>query len=92
MTQSLTDWLQRSRYTVVAVDPGSGHLRVRGHEDACRDLACGPETTVVIAEEGTAGLASLLPGDIVRLEDDGARGRRVVVVRRVWDELTSPEF
>ena len=31
-------------------------------------------------------------GDIVRVEETAGRPERIVVVRRVWEELTSPEW
>jgi hypothetical protein len=37
-------------------------------------------------------LDALNPGDIIRVEGAADRPDRIVVVRRVWDELTSPEF
>lgn len=93
MTQSLTDWLQQSRMVVVAVDPEHHRVRVRGEGDACSDLACA-DTTVVVTEDGPAGLETLNAGDIVRVQPATAPGttQRIVVVRRVWDELTSPEW
>ena len=92
MTQSLTDWLQQSRLIVVAVDPERGHLRVKGQADACRDLSCS-ERTVVVTDEGQGpSLAVLNPGDIVKIEERAGRPQRIVVVRRVWEELTSPEW
>jgi hypothetical protein len=51
------------------------------------------ERTLVISEDGaTPGLASLNAGDIVRIEETAGRPERIVVVRRVWEELTSPEW
>ena len=50
MTQSLTDWLQKTRLTVVEVDAARHRLRVRGDADACSELACG-ERTVVRADK-----------------------------------------
>ena len=91
MSQSLTDWLQQSRYTVVRVDKERGQVRVRAHGDACTDLACG-EPALVMAEDGPTGLDTLNPGDIIRLDQEAGRPDRIVVVRRVWEELTSPEF
>ena len=35
MTQSLTDWIQQARVTIVEVDAEGGRLRVRGASDAC---------------------------------------------------------
>jgi hypothetical protein len=89
---SLTDWLQTYRHTVVAADPASGQLRLKVAGEGCRDLACG-DRTLILDEEGRAtALAALRPGDIVRLDTAPGGAVRVVVVRRAWDELTSPEF
>jgi hypothetical protein len=92
MTQSFTDWLETSRYVVVSVDPAAGRLRVRGTGDACQDLSCQPELRVQAEEGMLTGLAGVNAGDIVRLESREGRATEVVIVRRVWDELTSPEF
>ena len=91
MTQSITEWLQQSRLTVVAVDPVGGRLRLRNEAEACSDLHCGEET-VVMTEDGAADLGAINAGDIVKVEASAGYARRVVVVRRAWDELTSPEF
>lgn len=91
MTQSTTDWLQQSRFTVVQVDSERRRVRVKGHTDACTDFSCGPES-VVLAEEGQVGLDALNPGDVVRVEAGPGGAERIIVVRRVWEELTSPEF
>ena len=92
MAQSLTDWLQRSRLTVVSVDREAGRLRVKGEADACRDLAC-QQGTLVVTDEGTgADLARLNPGDIIKVEPSPGEPQRIVVVRRVWEEFTSPEM
>jgi hypothetical protein len=46
-----------------------------------------------VTDEGTAAnLAALNPGDIVRIDESSGRPERIVVVRRVWEELTSPEW
>jgi hypothetical protein len=92
MAQSLTDWLQQSRVVVVGVDPAGRRVRVKSQADACTDLSCS-ERTLVVTEDGTApDLGALNAGDIVRLEERAGRLERIVVVRRVWDELTSPEW
>ena len=91
MTQSITEWLQHNRLIVVAVDTDGARLRLRNEAEACTDLHCGEET-VVKTEDGVADLGAINAGDIVRVEASAGRARRVVVVRRVWDELTSPEF
>lgn len=91
MTQSITEWLQHNRLIVVAVDTDGARLRLRNEAEACTDLHCGEET-VVTTEDGVADLGAINAGDIVRVEVSAGRARRIVVVRRVWDELTSPEF
>ncbi|MBI2205619.1 MAG: hypothetical protein HYU41_17370 [Candidatus Rokubacteria bacterium] len=91
MAGTLTDWLSESRLTVVAVHAESGRIRVKGAAEVCSDLDCGTEAEVH-ADDVTGGLAALNPGDIVRIESPAGMPRRIVVVRRVWDEIGSPEF
>jgi hypothetical protein len=90
MTTSLTDLLQKTRLTVVEVDAARRHLRVRGDADACSDLACG-ERTVVLADEGDGGLEALNPGDIIKVEPASGGTQTIVVLRRAWEEIASPE-
>ena len=90
---SLTDSLQQDRHIVVAVDPASRTIRVKGAADACSDLSCSEQTLVVSDDAGArTDLGTLNAGDIVKLEGPLDRPRRIVVVRRVWDELSSPEW
>jgi len=92
MTESVTDALQRHRVIVVAVDAPSGRVRIKGETDQCSDLSCTGET-MVCCDEGTGtDLGALNPGDVVKLEGPEGRPERIVVVRRAWDELTSPEW
>jgi hypothetical protein len=91
MTQSLTERLQQTRLTVVDVDASKGRLRVRGAADVCTELSCS-EQTIVLSDEGKAGLEALNPGDIVKVEPAGGRPEKIVVVRRVWEEIASPEI
>lgn len=91
MSTSLTERLQQDRLMVVEVDREHGRLRVRG--ETCHDLACHTRT-VVIGEDGAeAGVDTLYPGDIVRVESSGgAPVTRVIVLRRVWEGNASPEL
>jgi len=92
MSQSLTDWLQHSRFVVVAVDPARRQLRVKGQAEVCTDVSCS-ERTVVVTDEGTGpDLAAVNARDIVRIEEVSGRPERIIVVRRVWEELTTPEW
>jgi hypothetical protein len=90
MTNSLTDWLQKTRLTVVEIDAAKRHLRVRGDADACSVLTCG-ERTVVLADEGNGGLEALNPGDIIKVEPAHDGTQTIVVLRRAWEEIASPE-
>lgn len=89
---SLTDSLQQDRHIVVAVDAARHSVRIKGVADACTDLACSEQTLVVSDEGSRADLTALNAGDIVKLEGPPGRPARIVVVRRVWDELSSPEW
>lgn len=93
MTLSLTDWLQQNRLIVVSVNPSTRRVRLKGVGDVCTDVSCAEQTVVVTDDAAAAGLDALNAGDIVRLDGGTpARPERIVVVRRVWEELTSPEF
>jgi hypothetical protein len=73
------------------VDKAAGTLRVRGEAEVCTDLSCGE--AVVVTDEGTSrDLDRLNAGDIITLEQQDGRAREIRVVRRVWDEYSSPEW
>jgi hypothetical protein len=92
MAQSLTDWLQQSRLMVVEVDKAAGRLRVKGPSGTCTDLSC-RDQILVVTDDGTSDdLGALNPGDIIKLEPAAGRPEKIVVVRRVWEELASPEL
>jgi hypothetical protein len=83
--------VQMRRNTVLSVDPaarrfrsltGTGHVRVS-------DVSKG--TLVVTEEAQAAGLALLMPGDVIRVEAPYGQIQRIVVLRRGWQELESPE-
>jgi hypothetical protein len=92
MVESLSEYLQSSRLTVVEVLKEAGRLRVKGPAEACTDVSCGSAAVVEASDGPTGGLEALMPGDIIRLEPAALGGQRIVVIRRVWEELTSPEF
>ena len=88
-----TDSLQQDRHIVVAVDAARRTLRIKSAADACTDLSCSEQTLVVADDAGIrADLSALNAGDIVKLEGPEGSPRRIVVLRRVWDELGSPEW
>ena len=91
MAESLTEHIQNSRLVVVEVRHAEGRLRVRGEADVCTEVSCSAETLVVTDEDTEASLDTLHPGDIIKIEPAGASPDRIVVLRRAWDELASPE-
>jgi hypothetical protein len=92
MSQPLTEWLRHSRLLVVDVQHELGRVRVRSETDGCSDLACGAQAVVVDEAGATGSLDTLNPGDVIKVASEPGEPQRLVVVRRVWDELTSPEF
>ena len=94
VNENLTERLQQTRLMIVEVDRDHGRIRVKG--EACSDLSCHAQT-IVLTEDGTiAGVDALYPGDIVRVETDiaaeGTPVAKVVVLRRVWESIASPEL
>lgn len=91
MAYSLTDSLKYDRFSVVSVDKETRTVRVRSEAEACTDLSCGD--AVVVTDEGISrDLDQLNAGDIVTLEQKDGRAQQIRVVRRVWDEYSSPEW
>ena len=90
MAQSLTDLIQKSRLTVVEVDKKAGRLRVRDDSEMSTDLTC-HGSLVVTEEESRADLDLINPGDIIKVESKAGRPEKIVVVRRAWNEIGSPE-
>ena len=90
---SLTESLHQDRHVVVAVDLSRNTVRLKGTAEVCTDISCS-EQTIVLADDagGRAGLAMLHAGDIVKLEGPPTSPQRIVVLRRVWDELSTPEW
>jgi hypothetical protein len=91
MARSLTDRMMHERYHVVAVDKAAGRLRIRGEADMCSDLSCG-EAEIVTDEGRTRDLDEINPGDIIALEHVDGIAKEIRVVRRVFDEYSSPEW
>ncbi|HYS93256.1 MAG TPA: hypothetical protein VEL48_07480 [Candidatus Acidoferrales bacterium] len=91
MAMSITDSLKHNRYSVVSVDKAAALLRIKSEADICTDLGCG-EALVVTDEGRTRDLAEINPGDIITLEHENGQAKEIRVVRRVFDEYSSPEW
>ena len=88
---SLTDSLKQDRLNVVAVDKAAGRIRVKSEAEVCSDLGC--DGALVVTDEGQSNdLAKLNQGDIIMLETKNGRASQIRVVRRVYDEYSSPEW
>ncbi|MGH7399824.1 MAG: hypothetical protein ACRELW_20090 [Candidatus Rokuibacteriota bacterium] len=91
MAYRLPDSLKHNRFSIVSVDKAASTVRVRGEAEVCTDLSCGD--TVVVTDEGTSrNLEQLNAGDIVALEEKDGRAQEIRVVRRVYEEYSSPEW
>src|SRR2546427_3145676 len=90
MTQSLTEHIQSSRLVIVEVKRAEGRLRVRGEGDVCTELSCSAQTLVVTDEDTKAGLDTLHPGDIIKVEPAGGRPHKNLPPRPAWGEPASP--
>ena len=91
MARSLTDSLKHDRYSVVSVDKVAGRLRIKSEAALCTDFACG-EAEIVTDEGRTRDLDEINPGDIIMLEHKDGKAKEIRVVRRVFDEYSSPEW
>lgn len=91
MTMSLTDSLKHDRYSVVAVDDAAGRLRIKSEAEVCADFACG-EAEILTDGGRTRDLDEINPGDIIMLEHKDGKAKVIRVVRRVFDEYSSPEW
>jgi hypothetical protein len=90
MAYSLTDSLRHERFSVIDVDRAGGRLRVKAVEDVCTDVSC--HGAQIYDESGVSGLDRIYPGDIVTMEHQDGRVREITVVRRAYDEYSSPEW
>ncbi len=91
MAYSLTDSLKHERFQVVDVDKAAGRLRVKAVEDVCTDLSC--QGALVFDDAGDAcTLEKVYPGDIITMAEKDGRVRQITVVRRCYEEYSSPEW
>ncbi len=92
--EEFTEALQKSRAMIVGVN--GSQVILKGDDDVCSTLSCHEETRVVTEEGESRDLGQLLPGDIVKVETGEHGGQsapsKIVVLRRAWREIESPEF
>jgi hypothetical protein len=87
----LSGAVQIGRQTVLTVDPaGRRFLSVTGTGQV-RVSEVNKGTLVLTEEAQGGGLALLKPGDIIRVDAPRGQIQKIVVLRRGWQELESPE-
>lgn len=87
----LTGALQSGRHTVLNVDPGARRVLSLTGTGQVSVSEVDREARVVTDETQDAGLALLKPGDVIRVEAHAGQIQKIVVLRRGWQELESPE-
>lgn len=87
----MTGTLQAGRHTVLNVDPAARRFLSRTGTGQVSVSEVSKGTLVVTDETQGAGLALLRPGDVIRVEAPHGHIQKIVVLRRGWQELESPE-
>ncbi len=87
----LSTAVQTARDTVLNVDPAARRFLSVTGTGQVRVSEVSKGTPVVTEETQGAGLAQLKPGDVIRVEAPHGPIQRIVVLRRGWQELESPE-
>jgi hypothetical protein len=87
----LTGALQAGRHTVLNVDPAARRVLSLTGTGRVSVSEVDKEARVVTDETQDASLAFLKPGDVIRVEARSGQVQKIVVLRRGWQELESPE-
>ena len=88
----LTDALQSERLTVIEVNATHGHLvSVNGNPEH-RIVHRAARGVLVLSEAGqTVGLGSVHPGDIIKAHVRDGQTQQIIILRRAWAEIGTPE-
>jgi hypothetical protein len=87
----LSGTVQASRQTVLNVDPAGRRFLALTGTGQVRVSEVSKGALVVTDETQGAGLALLRPGDVIKVEAPHGQIQKIVVLRRGWQELESPE-
>jgi hypothetical protein len=87
----LSGAVQMGRQTVLNVDPAARRFLSVTGTGQVRVSEVNRGTLVLTEETQGGGLALLKPGDVIRVEPRHGQIQRIVVLRRGWQELESPE-
>ena len=91
--QSLTDFLQVGRMTVLEVKKDAGQIFCLEADGRIRVVEFNKEAAplIVTDKEQRADLRLLRAGDLIRVERKDGQAQKITVLRRGSDEVTSPE-
>jgi hypothetical protein len=89
--KSLTAAIQTGRMTVLKVNREANQIVSLNSEGRVRVTGVSNNTMVVTEDKKAADLALLNPGDLIQLEPRDGQIQRILVLRRAWQETTSPE-
>jgi hypothetical protein len=87
----LSGAVQATRQTVLNVDPAGQRFLALTGTGQVRVSEVSKGALVVTDETQGAGLALLRPGDVIKVEAPHGQIQKIVVLRRGWQELESPE-
>lgn len=83
--------VQMGRDTLLNVDPSTGRVLSVTGTGQVRVSDVSKSATVVTEETQGTNLSLLKAGDVIRVEAPRGQIQRIVVLRRGWQELESPE-
>ena len=89
--KSLTAAIQTGRMTVLKVNREANQIVSLNSEGRVRVTTVSNKTVVVTEDKKAADLALLNAGDLIQVEPRDGQIQRILVLRRAWQETTSPE-
>ena len=89
--KNLTAAIQTGRMTVLKVNRGANQIVSLNSEGRVRVTTVSNKAVVVTEDKKAADLALLNAGDLIQVEPRDGQIQRILVLRRAWQETTSPE-
>jgi len=89
--KNLTAAIQTGRMTVLKVNREANQIVSLNSEGRVRVTGVSNKAVVVTEDKKAADLALLNAGDLIQVEPRDGQIQRILVLRRAWQETTSPE-
>jgi hypothetical protein len=89
--KNLTAAIQTGRMTVLKVNREANQIVSLSSEGRVRVTTVSNKAVVVTEDKKAADLALLNAGDLIQVEPRDGQIQRILVLRRAWQETTSPE-